>query len=1578
MNRSLLQDIEGQRDKAMENFEKQIRVLRAALIEEHQQELRDVEEHALKEVEHAVQELEKEKGRMLKRERELEHDRAREIEEMKAKQTQDEVTALAKQEQREREIMQEQEGRTRERELAHGEQLKERDESLAKLRDQCSGLEEEHNKVNAELQRMHNQILSLKDRENELLDLLETRDETVRTLEHQKIEKADAHVKELEQRDAVVREKEQELQLSKEKICKMEREICVKDEEVVLMHALLAEKNALLAEKDQTIMAKEEALCEHRKEHKEADEMQRALEGYVKESVTLKEQLELNASAMQKLETQAQKDAARREKELATLKEQLGLYEPEIMELERRLKEALDANAQYTHDQSKYKDEVEEVQRSMKEAISEREHQIEDRCRHATHLKRHIDELSAEMERNQEALGQKIADQEQRIAQLQEEKSQHLALANTLTAAIEEKVSDIAHLNQTISSRDEDIVQLNTLVETYSTQIATRERERDAALAERESTMVAAKQALVQLEAELRGKAAKIDEIKAEASSRNEEMFVARAEMSELAMELSKATEALGIERGDAQERLGAKETQLADLKTKMQTLMAQVEVLQTKLSVVHCEFGMTKEELENTKNQVCIITAALDKANQERDSGAQALESIKQERNIALKEKDREVFLRTEETTVLKERCAKILQEREAALLQVSQFAQQLAAREQEKEIQKVLRSENKRLVAELKATAEKLALQEGKTKQQAATLKTRNDEIIKLSKVLRAAENNLASGAAAATGTGDTNTPTKNRGNPLATVRKHDRGGGKRGDEEILRDQIEELMNSVARLEEKLQFEMERGQQMEEELLTRQHELHACKREVETCRLQSGLARQIEGDLQASIAAQQEQLTKLEADRTSFEQENIILNQRASVLGQKVSDLGERLTSSEKLCNTLEDHLSEARTSAAQETALAGRSEQLWKSVAELENQVLEQRREGQKLLGQLSEREDQVRALVEERDQAKGACLRSQQACKASQAAAEQVQNELAASQTLADTMKTTYLLLEGREHDLAHALGAVCNAVGHRIDHLEQCMQTIQVETARAVDRARAARCVESIAKTRLAEIGHENVDLRKLLQAKVEEIVQLQRAKENLLRSQLVAAAEGERERARMHNAIVTVQTSHTSLLECNTTLRNTCKQLQADLDSLRSQKSGEAQATSTGTSNHKVAALDQTKVDAAGIIQLIAASDHITRSDGTLGFKNKGGAIGAEGAPLALGISLGQNCEKKRNAQTLHAEIAILRKEKRMLHHQLADLQMQYDEMAAQVHSAKLEVESMQSEATAAHTDLEVCALEINRLQESLAKERDEKESLAREIQTRGLSEKLEKELQRSTNFGGDGWDANGGPFLRTPSETNSCSNSHQWGDEKASLLLQNAWLRDALRTRGKVDNFGRDHVLILPPSQSVHRNSSVSSDSCALSREWAEAPVANDASDLCIAAGSTIFDRSGSVASGPVALHNDVVVTGVAGKGKDRKRNWGVEKSYAEMFERRSKVVGERQGIEDSFRGIRQPRELASTSPRPPPAAVCAPLASTAPATEVNGGPDSRPPPLPPSKQPSAGPAAGPGEPPVAHYRFF
>ena len=141
----------------------------------------------------------------------------------------------------------------------------------------------------------------------------------------------------------------------------------------------------------------------------------------------------------------------------------------------------------------------------------------------------------------------------------------------------------------------------------------------------------------------------------------------------------------------------------------------------------------------------------------------------------------------------------------------------------------------ENKRLATELKATAEKLSLQESNTKQLTATLKTKNGEIIKLAKALRAVENDLgengqmhrhvmelrqilyadthdighhaASGAAPATGTGTAKTPTKKRGKPSAIDHKQGPGDKNGGDEEILRDQIEELMNSQAGLEETLQ---------------------------------------------------------------------------------------------------------------------------------------------------------------------------------------------------------------------------------------------------------------------------------------------------------------------------------------------------------------------------------------------------------------------------------------------------------------------------------------------------------------------------------------------------------------------------------------------------------------------------------------------------------------------------------------------------------------------------------------------------------------------------------------------------
>ena len=56
-------------------------------------------------------------------------------------------------------------------------------------------------------------------------------------------------------------------------------------------------------------------------------------------------------------------------------------------------------------------------------------------------------------------------------------------------------------------------------------------------------------------------------------------------------------------------------------------------------------------------------------------------------------------------------------------------------------------------------------------------------------------------------------------------------------------------------------------------------------------------------------------------------------------------------------------------------------------------------------------------------------------------------------------------------------------------------------------------------------------------------------------------------------------------------------------------------------------------------------------------------------------------------------------------------------------------------------------------------------------------LQTRGLSDKLEKELERSSKFV-DEWDVDGGPFLRTRSEADSHSKD-EWDDVRASLMLQ-------------------------------------------------------------------------------------------------------------------------------------------------------------------------------------------------------
>ena len=59
---------------------------------------------------------------------------------------------------------------------------------------------------------------------------------------------------------------------------------------------------------------------------------------------------------------------------------------------------------------------------------------------------------------------------------------------------------------------------------------------------------------------------------------------MARAEVSELVMEISKVTDALEKEKEDGKDRMRANEMQLADMQTEIQTRTAEVEELQTKL----------------------------------------------------------------------------------------------------------------------------------------------------------------------------------------------------------------------------------------------------------------------------------------------------------------------------------------------------------------------------------------------------------------------------------------------------------------------------------------------------------------------------------------------------------------------------------------------------------------------------------------------------------------------------------------------------------------------------------------------------------------------------------------------------------------------------------------------------------------------------------------------------------------------------------------------------------------------------------------------------------------------------------
>jgi hypothetical protein len=131
-----------------------------------------------------------------------------------------------------------------------------------------------------------------------------------------------------------------------------------------------------------------------------------------------------------------------------------------------------------------------------------------------------------------------------------------------------------------------------------------------------------------------------------------------------------------------------------------------------------------------------------------------------------------------------------------------------------------------------------------------------------------------------------------------------------------------------------------------------------------MDVCREKAGLAQQLQNDLKAANDTLKEHIKQLETERTAVQQEHGILQRRASALELKALDLryilcmqlnlrrsagiavrldrycwsnvydmshSERLATSEKLCTTLEHHLSEARAAASRENGHAGCSEQV-----------------------------------------------------------------------------------------------------------------------------------------------------------------------------------------------------------------------------------------------------------------------------------------------------------------------------------------------------------------------------------------------------------------------------------------------------------------------------------------------------------------------------------------------------------------------------------------------------------------------------------------------------------------------
>ncbi len=419
---------------------------------------------------------------------------------------------------------------------------------------------------------------------------------------------------------------------------------------------------------------------------------------------------------------------------------------------------------------------------------------------------------------------------------------------------------------------------------------------------------------------------------------------------------------------------------------------------------------------------------------------------------------------------------------------------------RDKDRDAERAMRREHARLTSELKETREQMVDYESKLKQDKTMLRKRNDDILKLTKTLRGLERDQMRGPAASPSAHATTTRAAETKQMVGNTCRWGAGAAKRvfevGEDEKLRDQIEELMANSAHLDEKLREERRLREEIKEDVKAANAVV-----EDKVTALRDGI-----------LVCQKMVLVGAKDLRALAEQSD----SDRSMLQYEVTGLCEALDYEKKINSMLEDHLRAAREEAAYEKAM---------TKAAMEQRLLQERRKYEELQDLY---EEQACGRNTEKKQLSVAFQKIQEASQTHQRHAKEALLEAASARDSLEAMRRSHIHLQQETRALQQRL-----------------QQGLQREQEGEMVSEQLFRKMGNAVGVNASENGEDQVlkleieKLKQLLESKVGEILALRQHKSDLQNELEASTSAAGRERTRLHAALVTVQGSHSSLLDCN-------------------------------------------------------------------------------------------------------------------------------------------------------------------------------------------------------------------------------------------------------------------------------------------------------------------------------------------------------------------------------------------------------------------------------------------------------